>query len=509
MKIKFHGPIGRVTGSAYELHHGDYRFLVDCGQRQGPGSSSSNRGGFPFDPRSIHAVVLTHAHLDHCGMIPRLYQRGFRGPVYCTHETRDLAREVLRDSAKLDSLHTLDDVNRIKWSVPADLRSKEVRLEDDLTMRFFETGHILGACAVRFTFQAGDGKRSITFSGDVGPGRAGGSHLPLLPSRTRFDHGDYTVVESTYGATVRSAFEADLEHRLDRLELEVRRCRHQRGVLIIPCFAIGRTQDVLFDLHLLTARDRLPVDLPIILDAGLATRINGIYAAELRRRARRESWSNHALFDALRIVVDGAEARAEIDEALARTLSTESNQWGALTKEDRDRLVGPAVVVTGGGMCDGGFVQRHLARHLTDPSCTVLLTGYATPSSVAGQLQRMNEDEDIAICVADRFLKPSEVKARVTNLRGYSAHADQAGLLDWVFGADSTSHAFAPRRRLFVTHGEPRASRALVKAADATARRRGLVTTAHDRIGERWFDLARDTWCEAPTAGGAAIVARR
>ena len=529
MRLKIHGPIDRVTGSCYELHEPrkNVRFLVDCGMRQGEHDAKEhNAAPFPFNASSLRFVVLTHAHIDHCGLIPLLYKRGFQGHVLCTEETASLAKLVLEDAAKHSGLYDQEDVDRIDWREPhGALFGGYCSLAKDLFVRFFRTGHILGAVSVQIIWGPPKGKqRRILFSGDLGPCAEEQPHLPLLRHRMTTAPSDYCVLESTYGDHERSRSEEDLSARLRCLEEEIHRAFDACAPLIIPCFAIGRTQDVLLDLHLLGAQRRLP-RIPIYFDAKLAKKVCEVYADSLGRLIRRgvasslssappyPAWLGKGLFELTGLDHQCPNDRSLLLDALQEMLRENHapqrprrgglagwrRLWAPWDWDASDVHGGPAVIVTGGGMCDGGFVQNHLSRHLTDRRATVLLTGYAASKTVAGRLQALSQQsaQERAFITERLGLRESrlrccDVEARVRRIHGYSAHADQRGLLQWLFMSPKGSADVVPAgRTVMITHGERSARSALEEAINARAKAlQQRVSVRQLCPGEDWIDLA-------------------
>ncbi len=534
LRLRFHDPLDRVTGSCYELYDpvAGHHFLVDCGMRQGDRlASERNQGPLPFDPSTLDFVVLTHAHLDHCGLIPRLYREGFGGTVFATKETIALAKTVLRDAARYEGAsYTRKHVDRIKWHEPGNaVFGQFCPVGTNLWLRFYRTGHILGATAV--TVISGprprpgevSAQRSITFSGDLGDNAESNEHAPLMRFRMGPALTDYAVVESTYGGTVRAPEQRDQARRLERLhEALTTALGERRGPVIMPAFAVGRTQDLLFDLHLLFAQHPDTYSgVPVILDGPMAMNVSRVYAAALGRTVTHRSgkvrlaWLAKALFDTLGLRRDVAEDEAIVLDALREMLRADHvpteprpgvlANWRRIWTCPEERSVpdGPSIVVTGGGMCDGGPVQFYLRALLDDPKATLLLTGYASPASLAGRLQCLaslgREDrarQEGSLDVMGDAVPLSDVQLHIGILSGYSAHADQAGLLDWLFGTLPDAMAPTPiAKTVFVTHGDPSPRRALAQAIERRAvELGGQVRTELPSVDHGWFDLDSGDW---------------
>lgn len=536
MLMKFHGPLDRVTGSCTEMYDAalKLRFLVDCGVMRGEGAPpEAARAPFPFDPAKLDFVILTHAHLDHCGRIPHLVRAGFRGPVYCTQETAGLARIVLRDAAQFNG-YTAGEVDAIRFVEPRNaLFETPCPVATNLFLSFTRTGHLLGATAVGVLWGALGAQRGITFSGDLGPcGDDEGDGL------IRFRMGPFPagacVIESTYGGRVRAPAETDPETRLARLRTALDDALKARGgVTILPAFALGRAQELLLDLHTLWCREPLRyAGVPVFVDFPMAERANLVYAGAIgrtyttRNRKTRPAWLSKALFGRF-----GLDPKDPADEALLvdclremldpRHMPTVARRdalgaWMRLHGRqpcglEPEGVRGPAVVVTGGGMCEGGRVQAWLRAHLASPTTTVLLSGYCAPGSVGHTLTGMNDRgaEGRARLARAPLSYEGPVRAQVSTLTGYSAHADQQGLLRWLFEPSTTGPTRVAGRTIFIQHGDPRNRSALADAVEhraaelSEAVRVELPTAAHG-----WFDLDADTWLTEGATTEALLRAR-
>ena len=428
MEIEFLGATGTVTGSKYLVRSATGQVLVDCGLFQGVKDwRLRNRQPLPFDPASIDAVVLTHAHLDHTGYLPVLVRDGFRGPVFCTAATRDLASIILLDSAHLqeeDAAHAnRHGYSRHHPALPlythADAERAIDRLRTVALGEAFEpgggmhavlhaAGHILGAATVRMA----DGETSVVFSGDLGrPGD------PLILPPAPAPAADYVVVESTYGN--RRHGDGDPAAALADA---VRRTAARGGTVLIPAFAVARAQTILFELHRLARAGRIP-DLPLFLDSPMASRATDVFL-------------RHA--DELR--VGGAAFR----EALAKVQVVER-----VPESKRiDHLPYPRIIVSASGMATAGRVLHHLKALAPDPRNTIFLAGFQAPGT---------RGADMAAGVGEVKIHGEyvPVRAEVVHLDGFSSHADYEEILAWLGGL-----ATAPRA-VFVTHGEPAAADAL------------------------------------------------
>ena len=440
MKLTFLGAAGTVTGSKHLLELGGQRILADCGLFQGKKELRlANWEPFPVPPSSVDAVVLTHAHIDHTGYLPRFVRQGFEGPIFATHATRDLAAVLLRDAGKLQeeeaAYHNRKGSSRHKPALP--LYTEEDGIEAARRIESFDyhrsvpvlpgtritfqpAGHILGSATVSLQFDDGATGRRVMFSGDLGR-RDSLLHLPPEP----LGEADYVLLESTYGDRLHADPEADSEGGAesphDQLTRIVRESVERGGALIIPAFAVARTQTLLFLLSELERGGHI-LELPVFLDSPMA-----IDATELYRR-------------------HGNDLRPEIRkrlEAGERPLSTRRLQITKTPEESRsiNRVDGPIIVLSASGMITGGRVLHHLLQRLDRPSTTVLLVGYQVPGTRGWRLQQGERRLRI-------FGQNVDVRARVEVLTGLSAHGDQRDLIDWL------ATARHPPETTFLVHGE-------------------------------------------------------
>ncbi len=432
--IRFLGAAGTVTGSRHLVEHGPARILVDAGLFQGPKDLRlRNWSPWPVSPASITAVVLTHAHIDHAGALPLLMRDGYRGPVHCTASTRELAGLLLPDSGRLQE-EEARFANRKGYSKHAPNARPLYAEEDALAVlphlaplpygqrrtiapgaaiTFHRAGHILGSATVDLEL---DGPRPlrILFSGDLG--RYG---APILPDPTPGMAADVLLVESTYGGKLHGAASPR-----DALRDEVLRAVKERGALVVPAFAIGRTQEILFDLRALEEAGQIPA-VPVFVDSPMAVDATPIFLAH------REDHDP----EMARLLAAGDSPLRPAKVTFARS----PEQSKAI-----NAVGGPCVILSASGMATGGRVLHHLARRLPDPRTTVLLVGYQAQGTRGWSLQngartlRMH-GEDVP------------VNARVASIGGFSAHADEAEIERWLATFPS------PPGRTFLVHGEPAA----------------------------------------------------
>lgn len=452
--LQFLGAADTVTGSRYLIEHGSTRVLVDCGLFQGlKVLRERNRAPFPVPPASIDAVVVTHAHLDHTGYLPALVRDGFRGRIHATPATAELLGVLLPDSAHLleeearhaashhwsshahpeplyttaDAEHALDLVHPVDFGRPT-------RVADGVEVTFTPAGHILGAAGVHAVVGAGAARTSIHFSGDLG--RAAD---PVMRGPAPLEPCDVLVVESTYGDRAHAAVDA-----ADVLADVIARTTRKGGVVMIPAFAVGRTESVLLQLAELRQAGRL-ADVPIFLNSPMAIEVADIY---------------HRHPDEHRL---GA---AEIDRmyGLATPVRT----------VDESKLLnlrgGPMVIVSASGMLTGGRILHHLSAYADDPRNAIVLTGYQAAGTRGAAL--LNGAQTLRI-----FGRDVPIRAEVVRLDSLSAHADADELMDWM------GRVPVPPASVYVTHGEPSAADTLRRRIKQELHWSARVPEPLERVG--------------------------
>jgi metallo-beta-lactamase family protein len=417
MRVSFHGAARTVTGSCHLLEANGRRILIDCGLFQGGRElHEENEAGFGFDPAQVDIVCLTHAHLDHCGRLPLLSKRGFRGEVVATSATVDLARLVLLDSTHLQleearhrqhrtgrshppveplysMIDTLDSIGRFgraaRYRVPLDLAP-------GIRATFFDAGHILGAASILIELTEAGRRRSILFSGDIG--NAG---RPLLHSPSTPAAADVVVMEATYGDRFHRSYAASVEELNDAIAATLAR----GGNVLIPTFALERTQEILYCLHQAIAAGRLRRSLSVFLDSPMA-------------------------ISATEIFVRHPEARSPtLDAALSARQDPFDIPGLQMTREAADskainRITGGAVILAGAGMCTGGRIRHHLLHNLANPNASVIFVGFAAEGTPARRI--IDGAKSVTLLGED-----VAVRARIHTINGFSAHADQRELLAW------------------------------------------------------------------------------
>jgi len=435
MKLAFLGAARQVTGSSYYVETDGLRLLVDCGLYQERPLLGRNWDPFPVPPGDIDVLLLTHAHLDHSGLIPKLVRDGFAGTILTTAATADILSIALMDAAEIQEedaaykkrrhekegrtvghpvvpLYTVEDVQATMPLVEEAEYDAPLQLSDKVAARFMDAGHILGSAMVEVTVRDGGEPRVLVFSGDMGQW-----NMPFVCDPTLFDAADYVVMESTYG---------DREHedpgRVDDLLAgTIRETAAAGGNVVIPTFAIERAQDLMFHLSRLLAEQRIP-PVRVYLDSPMAREVtqafernDEFYDEEMRRLIA--SGRSPFRFPGLTIVRTPEESKS-INTAR-----------------------GPAVIMAGSGMVTGGRIKHHIARNIGRPESTILFVGYQARDTLGRQILEGAPDV--------RLLGQTvPVKARIAKINGFSAHADRKGLDRWLDGFKT------PPRRLFVTHGD-------------------------------------------------------
>ncbi len=443
--LTFHGAAGEVTGSCFLVDSGASRFLIDCGMFQGGRDAERrNRQAFEFDAAGIAFVLLSHAHIDHSGLLPRLAAQGFRGPVYTTAATADLLQVMLPDSAYIQEreaeqsnlarrrsrrrtayerapLYTLAQAHACLKLLRPMSYDAPFSPAHGITCRFRNAGHILGSASVDVRLPGGE---HLVYSGDLGqPGH------PIVEDPSRVESADTLLIESTYGNRCHKPMDRTLDELVDAIRhtLEVK-----HGNVIVPAFAVGRTQDLLFLLAKLVQEGRLP-PLDVYVDSPMA-----LAATEVTLR--------HAkLFDAdARTVMqwlrsEPAGMRVHFVQDVEDSIALNARRSGA-------------IIVSASGMCDAGRIKHHLKHNLPRPECSIVIVGFQAAGSLGRRL--VDRAESVRL-----FGEMVPVRAAIHTIGGLSAHADQGALLDWMGGFRR------PPRQVYIVHGEPLAAESLRKEA--------------------------------------------
>lgn len=451
MKITFHGAAQTVTGSRHLVEVNGYRILLDCGLYQGRRKEAFQRNReFSFDPTVVDAVVLSHAHIDHSGNIPSLIKQNYRGPIYCTHATFDLCGAMLPDSGHIqekdaefvnkrhkkrgeppvEPLYTQQDAyDSLQYFETIGYgRSKEILEGVHLTL--YDAGHMLGSAIVVLEVEDREAGRDIqlVFSGDIGR-----KELPILRDPTQLESADVLIMESTYGGRTHGPI-ADTASTLKGL---VDYIVERKGVLVVPAFAVGRTQQIVYELQKLHSAGEIPI-LPIFVDSPLAINATSVFrlhpeAYDAETRQYMADYDDHDIFG-----FEKLRYTRKVEDS--KTLNT---------------MEGPFIVISASGMCEAGRILHHLRNRVDDPNNVVLITGWQAPHTLGRRL--VEHVSPVRI-----FGEEHDVRAQVRKLNGLSGHADGDELLEWVQAMEKLP------RRTFLVHGEIEAATALKKQLQDT-----------------------------------------
>ena len=463
MKLTFYGGTGEATGSNYVLESDPgtdgktIKIMVDCGLHQGSHvADKENFEAFPYDVKAITAVFVTHSHLDHIGRLPSLVRAGFNGKIYSTGATKDFAELMLIDSEHLlmkeaeregkMPLYNNDDIAHARYLWQG-LNYHEPVMVGPFKVTLLDAGHILGSAIVKIEEQVGSATaKTIIFSGDLG------NFPPAIIKTTEMIDTpvDYCVMESTYGDRVHD----NVDQRKEQLERAIEATVSAGGTLMIPTFAMERTQELLYHLHQLFEEGKIP-QVPVFIDSPLAIKLTAVYK-------KHESYFNQ-------------ETQAEEKQAIAHggddilnfpglrlTLTTEQS------KEIND-VKPPKIVIAGSGMSNGGRILHHEQRYLPDPKSTILFVGYQAVGSMGRQI--LDGAQEVHI-----FGEAIPVRCKVINIPGYSAHADQPRLLEWV------SHMKNSLKKVFVVQGEQQSSETLARKIIDTLAVKAEVPTRNETV---------------------------
>lgn len=439
MHLQFQGATRTVTGSMHMLTVGGETFLLDCGIYHGRREEALTRNSkFPFDPASLSAVILSHAHIDHSGNLPGLVKQGFSGPIYCTDATLSLCEVMLRDSAYIqerdiefinkkhrkkglppvEPLYTVQDVERALPLFRGVSYETPFQISAALTCRYVDAGHILGSASVALTLRENSTVRRLAFTGDLGR-----PNLPILRDPVFVgdpDGTDYLISESTYGGRLH----APVDQMPAQLREPILRAYERGGKIVIPAFSVGRTQEIVYALHKLIAQGEIGA-IPTFVDSPLS-----VNATEVFR--------NHpeCFDDETQAILAASE---DNDPFGFRRLTYIRDTGESKALNDRQ---GPFIVISASGMCEGGRVVHHLANTVADPKNMILIVGYQADNTLGKKLVLREPMVNI-------FGEPHELKAEVVVLNSFSAHADKNELLAYM-------RSFSPRelKRVFLVHGD-------------------------------------------------------
>ena len=445
-KLTFLGAARNVTGSCYLLERQDSRVLIDCGMYQERKYQERNWQPFPFGPQSLDAVFLTHAHLDHCGLLPKLIRDGYKGKIYCTQATADIAQIILLDAAQLQEedaaykakrhkregrrgpypeipLYTVEDAEAVEPHFSPVEYLSCVGVGSGVEGCHYEAGHVLGSAVISMNIRQDGKNHRVIFSGDVGePDR------PIVNDPTLFDEAEYIVIEATYGDRTHE------EHKNTDIQKQLRDCINRTvssgGNIIVPSFALERSQEMLYHLNELFLRKEIP-PVPVFLDSPMAIRITEVFKrhAELFDREmmqRLRQGNSFFSFENLKMVQTVEESKAI------------------------NNIKESSIIIAGSGMVTGGRVKHHIVNNIRRPESTILFIGY----------QAEGTPGRILLDGAKEFRLLGQmhpVRAHIEKIDGFSAHADRDGLLAWL------ADIHIPPRCVFVTHGEEKAATSFAK----------------------------------------------
>lgn len=447
MKIKFCGASTGVTGSCHLLTSGEHKILLDCGQFQGGKAQDAlNYEKFPFEPSEIECVVLSHAHIDHCGRLPLLTKRGFEGKIYCTDATADLLSVMLKDSAyiheketdwknrkaeragreQVEPLYTIEDAEKALSLVSPILYDQQIEINSDMKIVFNDAGHILGSAITELWVTEDDKESKIVFSGDLGmEGR------PILRDPTYIKKADYVIMETTYGNRIHKELGSGVEKLIEIILNTTRR----GGNVVIPSFAVGRTQELIYELNrFYDSNNKYRKELDkifVYIDSPMATT-----ATEIFRR-------NAQVFD--------EETREYILKG-DNPLEFKNLKFTRSSKESQDLNFNkePKIIISASGMCEAGRIRHHLKHNLWNPKNSIVFVGYQGQGTLGRSLVE-------GIKMVTLFGEEIQVNAEIHNLEGFSGHADQNGLFAWL------AHFEQKPKQIFLVHGEEESKKDFAK----------------------------------------------
>lgn len=436
MKLSFYGAAQEVTGSKHLLTtHKGKKILLDCGLYQGRRKDAEKKNAhFGFSPTEIDCVILSHAHIDHSGLIPKLVKEGFKGPIYCTAATLDLNKIMLPDSAHiqesdiryenkrreqegkrlLEPLYDQEDAENalaLMVSIPF---YEDFVVNDEVTVKFTENGHLLGSAAVNLTLKDNGNTLQLCFTGDIG--RQSHSMLKLPQA---FPQADYIICESTYGDRLHEDEVYTLE---EIIKIITETCVERKGKVIIPAFSIGRTQEIVYGLDYLHSKFQLP-NIPVYIDSPLSTKGTGIFKNHLE--LFNQEFQNFLQKDKSPFDFPNLHLIQSVEESKALN--------------DNDE---PCIIISASGMMEAGRIKHHVFNHIEDPNCTILMVGYCEPSTLGGRLAAGQKEVKI-------FGEIKQVNAHIEYIRSFSGHGDYKEMITFLDCQDKSKV-----KNIFLVHGD-------------------------------------------------------
>ncbi|MEN6626485.1 MAG: MBL fold metallo-hydrolase [Candidatus Sumerlaeia bacterium] len=439
MEMMFTGAAHETTGSRHLLMVNGRQVLLDCGLYQGHRKDTFERNlNFPFDPQRLHAVVLSHAHIDHSGNLPNLTRKGFAGPIYCTPATEDLCRVMLRDSAyiqerdaewvtklnrkrgrngngKAEPLYTIEDADNCMEQFESIPYHRQFDIDSDIQGFFYDAGHILGSASIVLDVRRGEQVNRLVFSGDIGR-----VDLPLLRDPEIPHNVDWLIMESTYGARLHK----DINYAKEELRSTVERVAARGGKIIVPSFSVERTQEIIYYLNQLTDEGRL-APIPVYVDSPLAVNVTEIF------RMHPECFDE----EARKWVTEDKDPFGFYRLTYTRTAEESKNL---------NNVSFPCMIISASGMCEAGRIRHHLRNSIEDGRNAIVFVGYQAEGTLGRAIVERKPEVNI-------FGEPFRVRAEVVTLNSFSAHADQNDLVNY---AKTVKENSSRLRKIFLVHGE-------------------------------------------------------
>jgi len=459
MEITLFGAAKTVTGSCYSIKTKKWNILVDCGMFQGAKElERKNYEDFGFDPKDYHYLLLTHAHLDHCGRIPKLVKEGFKGKIYSTSATKDLTYVVLMDAAKIAFHDTINENRkREQEGLPqrepifteGDVKTamelfevidieEKFQINDHIVVKFYEAGHILGACCIQMKIKEAKKETIVVFSGDIG--QAG---TPIVKDLEIIGEADYVFIESTYG----DRLHPPVEERKNEFLKIIRDTYKRGGKLMIPSFAIERTQELLYNLNEFAEKEIMP-KMNVYLDSPMAIDATNIFIKHI------EEYNKE-----VRDLVETGDNPFHFPGLIYTKTIEESKKIQEVTK--------PCIIIAGSGMCTAGRIKHHIRHNISNPHNTLLFVGYQAEGTLGYWIK--NGEKKIRLLGHEVF-----VNAQIKSIDSFSGHADYKGLLNWL-------RYFIPKpKKVFICHGEERSCKSFAEKVEKTG-----IKTYIPSLGEK------------------------